>query len=350
MSIALDATYSIGRELSGVGVYSREILFGLAALRPEQRFRFCYRPHRFVKSFTDELPRSVGRGLLFESGVLPPGLEMFHGLNQRMPHARFRRSVCTFHDLFVMTGRYSSAEFRARFESQAREAAARADLIIAVSAFTGDQAHDLLGIERSRLRVVHHGVRPLPHADVPREPVILSVGAVQHRKNTTRLVEAFETVPPPWRLILAGSASGYGADAIIQRIERSPSRSRILVTGYVSTADLGAWYSRASVFAFPSLDEGFGMPVLEAMSFGVPVLASNRSALPEVCGDAALIVEAEDTSAIAGGLARLTEEEPLRAELAARGAARAREFTWQKAVDRTWSVYRELLASKTVWS
>ena len=344
MSIALDATYSLGSELSGVGVYSREILFGLAASHPGQPFRFCYRPHKLRSSLSESLPPNVSRAALFESGTLPPGSRLFHGLNQRMPRSRFRRSVCTFHDLFVITAEYSSPDFRTRFESQAREAVARADVIVTVSAFTANQVHELLGVERSRLRVIHHGVRPLIPAAVPREPVILSVGAIQHRKNTLRLVEAFEAVPAPWKLVLAGSPAGYGAESITRRIARSTAEPRILVTGYVSAEELAAWYSRASVFAFPSLDEGFGMPVLEAMSMGVPVVASNRSALPEVCGDAALMTDATDTEAIAGALMRLISDDSMREYLTKRGAERAAKFTWRKAVEQTWQVYRELLS------
>ena len=130
-----------------------------------------------------------------------------------------------------------------------------------------------------------------------REQVVLNVGAVQKRKNIARLVEAFETVDSGWRLVLAGAA-GYDAEEILERISRSPARDRILVCGYVTPAELAGWYARAKIFAFPSLDEGFGMPLLEAMSAGVPIVTSNRSALPEVAGDAALLVDPEDTGAL----------------------------------------------------
>src|SRR5580698_7622834 len=107
---------------------------------------------------------------------------------------RMPRSVATFHDLFVMSGEYSTPEFRARFTEQARDAAARADAIIAVSEFTRGQVIALLGVEASRVRVVHHGVRRLDFPAAPRENVILNVGAIQTRKNIARLVEAFEAV------------------------------------------------------------------------------------------------------------------------------------------------------------
>lgn len=341
MVIALDATYAIGSALSGVGLYSREILGGLAALRPDVRFDFCLRPHRY--SHRAELPAAANaRPRLLLDPLLPRGADLFHGLNQRLPRMRLPRSVATFHDLFVMTGEYSTPEFRARFTAQARDAAARADLIIAVSAFTKSQVVSLLGVPESRVRVVHHGTRALAFPEASREKVILNVGAIQKRKNIARLVEAFETLDAEWRLVLAGSA-GYGAEAIMERIERSPARTRIAVLGYVTPDDLAAWYRRSAIFAFPSLDEGFGMPLLEAMAAGTPVLTSNCSALPEVAGDAALLVAPDDTDALTGALQDLTGNTELRRDLAQRGICRVRSFTWEQAVHKTWQAYRELL-------
>ena len=290
MKIALDATYSLGRNLSGVGVYSREILFGLARAHPEARYLFCYRPHRFLRSFSDRLPANAARRLLWENRA--PSADLFHGLNQRLDSARHRRRVTTFHDLFVISGDYSTPDFRERFTAQARAAAERSDLIIAVSPSPPGKWSNCCNVEPSRIRVIHHGARPAPppnHA-VPREPIILSVGAIQRRKNIVRLVEAFEQLPAGWKLVLAGSF-GFDSEAARERIERSPRKQDIQVLGYVSDPQLEELYQRASIFAFPSLDEGFGMPVLDAMARGVPVLTSNVSAMPEVAGDAALLVD-----------------------------------------------------------
>ncbi len=251
--------------------------------------------------------------------------------------------IVTFHDLFVLTGEYSTPEFRARFAAQARDAAARASMVVAVSEFTRGQVISLLGADPVRVRVIHHGIRPLPiPANATRENVILSAGAIQTRKNVARLVAAFEAVNPSWRLVLIGS-NGYGAEAIHARIAASPARDRIAVLGYVSTAELADWYSRARVFAFPSLDEGFGMPVLEAMAAGVAVLTSNRSAMPEVAGDAALLADPENQDELTDALLRLTENGVLREELERRGEGRAQLFTWEKAVSETWNAYRDLL-------
>lgn len=342
MRIALDATYSTGAELTGVGVYSREILHGLPARHPEARYLFCYRTHKFFKSFSSPIPARASRRPFGESWL--PAHDLFHGLNQRVPAARTRRCVTTFHDLFVMTGDYSTPEFRERFTAQARHAAARSDLILCVSAFTASQVESLLNVPRARLRVVHHGVHapaafPAPEA---RENVVLSVGSIQRRKNTARLVEAFAQTPPGWRLILAGAA-GYGAEEALAAIENSPRAADIEVTGYVSNAQLEALYRRASLFAFPSLDEGFGIPVIEAMARGIPVVTSDNSALAEISGDAALNVDPNDTAEIANALQTLMEQPGLRHDLTARGLEWSARFTWPRAVDATWAAYRELL-------
>ncbi len=343
MPIALDATYSVGGELSGVGVYCREVLFGLAKAQPETDFRFYYRSQRFLKSFSDKLPRNAQRRLLHSPWLVPSQQDVFHGLNQRLPAKPPPKSVTTFHDLFVLTGEYSSSDFRFRFADQARHAAESSQLIIAVSQFTADQVSTLLGVHPSRLRVIHHGIH-LPRASEPvtRERMILHVGPLQKRKNISRLVKAFESTPADWRLVLAGSA-GYGAQEILRDIERSPACARIQVTGYLAAETLDQLYARASIFAFPSLDEGFGMPVLEAMAHGVPVITSNRSALPEVAGDAALLVDPFNTEELAVQLNRLIEEPSLRQEWTAKGTGRVQAFSWERVCDRTWDVYNELV-------
>jgi glycosyltransferase involved in cell wall biosynthesis len=351
LKVALDATYSLGPHLSGVGVYSRAILFGLAQAHPEAEYSFCYRPHRFRQSFSETLPRNCRRAILWNGWPSSP--DLFHGLNQRIDSSRYRRTVATFHDLFVMTGDYSTPEFRRRFTEQARTAAERSDLIITVSRFTAGQVQELLKVEPARIRVIPHGttqrVPLLPSRDrqgavVPeREQIILFVGALQRRKNIVWLVEAFEGTAAGWKLVLAGSL-GFGAEEILARIDRSPRKADIQTPGYVPNTTLEQLLQRASVFAFPSLDEGFGMPVLDAMASGVPVLTSNASALREVSGDAALLVDPLDVASIAAGLHRLTEDQALRNELIHKGLKRSKQFTWEKSVEQTWDVYRELLS------
>ena len=257
--------------------------------------------------------------------------------------ARAPRTVATFHDLFVITGDYSTPEFRARFARQAREAAERSDLIIAVSRFTAGQIEALLKVDASRIRVVPHGVHiPSEPSGSRRQDLVLTVGAIQKRKNIGRLVKAFERAPRGWRLAIAGSAEGYGAAEQLQAVEQSPRRADIDILGYVTAGKLEALYAQARIFVFPSLDEGFGMPVLEAMAHGVAVIASERSAIPEVAGEAALLADPENVEELGLCLRRLAEDAGLREDLEKRGTARAAQFTWDAAIERTWQVYGEL--------
>jgi glycosyltransferase involved in cell wall biosynthesis len=341
LRIGLDATYSLGEALSGVGVYSRELLNGLAATGTGDEWDWFYRSQRFWRARETEKPGNVKRRFLADSWG-NRSAELFHGLNQRLPRRRFRLQIATFHDLFVLSGEYSTAEFRARFAEQAREAAAGADLIVAVSAFTGRQVQEYLGVPASRIRVIHHGILPRAIPEVPREKVVLCIGAIQKRKNQAGLVRAFRAMPVDWRLVLAGS-SGYGSEETFGEIAKSGCADRIQVTGYLTEAEVSAWYGRAGIFAFPSLDEGFGMPVLEAMAAGVPVITGNVSALPEVAGNAALLVSPGDDEGLAGALLKLAESSELSAGLVARGQQRATGFTWARAVRETLAVYRELL-------
>jgi glycosyltransferase involved in cell wall biosynthesis len=183
-------------------------------------------------------------------------------------------------------------------------------------------------------------VIPRPIPNLPREKVVLCVGAIQKRKNQAMLIRAFRALPDDWTLVLAGSR-GYGSDAALGNVTGASDRVRI--TGYLTEEEVAAWYARASIFAFPSFDEGFGMPILEAMAAGVPVVAGNRSALPEVCGDAAEQIDPDSEEQLASALLRLATDEGRRSELIARGLNRSKQFPWEKAVAKTQAVYDELL-------
>jgi glycosyltransferase involved in cell wall biosynthesis len=340
--IALDATYSVDARPSGIAIYSRELMAGLAAEGRAHQFLHCYRPKQWKKA-PPPLAANVRNRLL-----LPPlhtfSADLYHALNQRVDKRPAKSVISTFHDLFVMTGDYSSPEFRRRFTEQARNAARQSDLIIAVSEFTARQVEELLGFERARIRVVPHGVHfPVSAPDISREKMILFVGALQRRKNIERLVSAMDYLPADWRLVLAGSPSGFQAGQILEQIASSSRTEQITVTGYVPADELEELYWRASIFAFPSLDEGFGIPVIEAMAHGVPVVTSDRSALAEVAGGAALKVDPEDNCAIVAALLRLVESAQLRIELARAGLTHAAQFSWARSVRETWAVYSELL-------
>ena len=356
MTVALDATYSLGPALSGVGVYCARLIEALAAAAPRDRFLLCYRANRFFRSLLQaKVPVNARRRLLEEplNLLLPRRAGLFHGLNQRLPRYTFARAVTTFHDLFVMTGEFSTSEFRRRFTALARDAAARSDHIVAVSAYTASQVEGLLGVEPGRISVVHHGVDPVPAFEAPdlavfrrrlrlERPFLLHVGAIQERKNIRRLVEAFQELQDGVDLVLAGS-EGYAAAQIRHAIAASPARHRIRSLGYVDRATLDRLYRSAAALAFPSLDEGFGVPVLEAMSAGLPVVTSNRAATCEVAGDAALLVDPTDVPSLAAALRRALEDSALRGQLSRKGRARAAEFRWDRAAAETLALYRRLL-------
>jgi glycosyltransferase involved in cell wall biosynthesis len=343
VKIALDATYSIDKHPSGIAIYSREILQGLAEAHPEDSFIHCYRTKQYGQASRPVRPNVENHSLLPLLGGMFARPQIFHALNQRVDRRLGKKVVATFHDLFVLTGDYSTPDFRRRFAKQARIAERNADLIIAVSQFTANQVQELLGVEATRIRVIPHGAYAPGAPARAEEKMVLSVGAIQLRKNTARLVEAFEKLPADWELVLAGAPTGYGAESILARIQTSSAQKRIRVAGYVSAAELQRLYARAAIFAFPSLDEGFGIPVLEAMAHGVPVVTSSRSALPEVAGNAALLVDPTNLDAIAAALIDLANSAERRQELSAAGRTRAELFTWRRAVDQTYAVYQELL-------
>lgn len=349
MFIALDATYLVDPHPSGIAVYSRELLDGLARTQADDRFLHLYRLKQYKKAAAPRFPNVRNRLLLpplpISYGKRP---DVFHALNQRVDHRSARHVISTFHDLFVLTGEYSSSEFRDRFAKQARQAAKRSDLIIAVSEFTKSQVVSNLNVDPARVRVIPHGVHvpmDLPSPE-QREKIILCVGALQLRKNITRLVEAFELMPgrvrKGWKLVLAGSTAGFGAAAIVARIERSSARAQIQLPGYVTVSELKDLYRRAMIFAFPSLDEGFGIPVLEAMANEVPVLTSDGSALKQVANGAAILTDPQNSERMSAHLVEMIEDEALRRRLRLLGKERAKLFPWSRAVEATYAAYLEI--------
>jgi len=237
------------------------------------------------------------------------------------------------------------------------EAVGRAQRIITASRCTADQLLERCGVARERIRVIPVGVdlpkNPMAEVERLRErerwvgkgnEMILSVGAIQTRKNTLNLVKAIESLPERFHLVLAG-ANGHGSEAVHEYVRREHLESRVKVLGYVAVEQLPALYQAASVFVFPSLEEGFGIPVLEAMAYGTPVVASETSSLPEVGGEAVLYVKPLEVKDIAEKITRAVEDRDLREQMTSKGLARAREFAWQRTAAATLAVYNEVLAS-----
>lgn len=178
------------------------------------------------------------------------------------------------------------------------------------------------------------------------QPYILYVGSIEPRKNLLRLLQAYARLRddlPAWKLVIVGARNAWKSTPISAELRKLNLTSWVQFTGYVPEEDLPALYNGASLFVFPSLYEGFGLPVLEAMACGTPVITSNISSLPEVAGDAALLVDPYNVDEIAAVMRRVLSDPDLCADLRHRGLERAKEFSWERTARQTLEVYRKVL-------
>jgi len=222
-------------------------------------------------------------------------------------------------------------------------------MVIVPSQFVGAEVVMTFGVQPERVAIAHlgcdHVVHELPPSGFPKaeEPYVLTVSRVDARKNHLRMLEAFELLVKeglPHRWIVAGPP-GHGADLFERALASSPARDRVERKVFVSDAELPRLYAQADLFLFASLNEGFGLPPLEAMACGTPVVSSCVTSMPEVLGDAALLVEPTDSGMIFEATRRLLAEPEIAREFATKGKRRAREFTWKECARRTLLAYRE---------
>jgi len=284
-------------------------------------------------------------------------LDLFHGPVNALPLAVPGRGIVTIHDLAFLAHPEALGAGRRRYLTAITALSARrAAKIIAVSAFTRDEIVVRLGVAAEKVAIVHNAVdasfAPLPADESARfraehglpERLILSVGTLEPRKNLTGLLDAFARLTPhsDAELVIVGG-QGWLYDDALARVATLGLTGRVRFAGFVPDDDLPRWYNAASVFVYPSLYEGFGLPPLEALACGVPTVTSAGTAMAEVVGDAALLADPRDPVALAAALGRALDDVTLRAALRDAGPRRAATFTWARAAAATRAVYAEVL-------
>jgi glycosyltransferase involved in cell wall biosynthesis len=298
--------------------------------------------------------RTAAEQTVVAAAALRARVDLLHSLGNTGPLTGPRRRVVTMHDLIYLRHADTTTSLLARGLSLLAPAVARSSTrLIADSQATADDLDELLGVPATKVDVVPLGpgvrpaVAPVPEAQLRAElglgelPLVLSVSARRPHKNLARLIEAMARLPHA-ALVLPGYPGAYD-DELRAIARRFGVEDRVHQCGWVGEAQLEGLYAAATCLAFPSLAEGFGLPVLEAMARDVPVACSGVSAMPEVAGDAALLFDPESVDAIAGAVGHLLDDAALRARLVARGRERVARFSWERTAAETVASYRRAL-------
>lgn len=366
MHVAIDARLA---DISpgGIAQYTLQLARALAALPGEQHVTL-------LRSARPRVPAEDVAGVRVRRMLTPPhhrwerlalALELLplrprvlHSPDFIPPLRLGWRSVITVHDLGFLHFPDTLTPASRRYYGQIRRAVREADRIIAVSRCTRDDLVHLLGVGPERITVILEAADPTFRPIEPESaraiagrllgvdrPYLLFVGSFEPRKNLVTLLEAFARVRREQDILLAlVGRRGWLYEPIFERLRALDLEPHVRIVEGISHAMLPPLYSAAQALAFPSLYEGFGLPPLEAMACGCPVVASDRAALPEIIGDAGLLVPADDPAALALALLRVSSDPRLRSALIQRGLARARTFSWQRAARETLAVYREVAA------
>ena len=368
MIIGLEASSLHGWK-SGVGYYTENLLASVMQMSPE---------HKYVLFSNRDMRanwRPMGREIIYGRGFFPvrsvwmqamlPGTvrrvrpEICHFTNYLAPLTLGCPYVVNIHDMSLyITPRLHNFKKLALDRTLIPHVARRADAIITGSNSARDDIVRHLRVPRKKIKVISYAISPAfgPVTDPARlsavrekygirVPYILYVGTIEPRKNIASLIRAFALLKRrglPHKLVIVGQP-GWHFAPIYAEVERQALRCEVIFTGYVPFEDLPALYSAAESMAFPSLYEGFGLPVLEAMACGTPLVTSNSSALAEIAGVNALLVNPLSVSEIAAALHRLHKDPDLRQELRRRGLSRAAEFTWERLARSTLDLYEDVV-------
>lgn len=303
--------------------------------------------------------------ILWEQGIAPLALrrirpDLLHGMAFALPLAWNGPAVVTIYDLsFIRYPERLSRGRRLYLSWATQSAAQRARRIIAISESGKQEINDLLHVPLDRIDVAVPGAsphfRPLPATEVATfrsrhglpERFILFVGTLEPRKNLETLLRAYAALPQRGsvKLVLAGD-KGWQTESVFALIEQLALVGDVILPGYISSGEQPLWYNAAELFAYPSVYEGFGLPLIEAMACGTPVLAANTTSLPEAVGDAGLLIPPMEVWSWADALAALLENSTQRTALAESGQVWAKRFTWEKTARLTVAAYRRALQDR----
>ena len=362
------------RARSGVGEYTHELARALLGRSSAGRSTAPLELTLFSSSWTDRLPlpadlagasvvdRRIPVGLLnlaWHRAGWPPAelvtsrrFDVTHSLHPLLLPTRHAAQVVTIHDLNFMTHpERTRGEIRRDYPALAARHARRAHGVIVVSPFTAREVDRQFGVPPDRISICPPGAPPwTPRHGPPADGgYVLFFGTLEPRKNVGGLLDAYASlvtrrrdVPP---LVLAGAAT-EAARPWLDRIERPPLRGRVRHTGYVDPSNRYALYAGARLLVQPSFEEGFGLPVLEGMTAGVPIVAASRGALPELLDGAGALVDPEDPDAMAAAIERFIDDDGMAAAASAKGVQRAAHFSWERTAGTVYGAYRQAIARR----
>ncbi|MDR0581641.1 MAG: glycosyltransferase family 4 protein [Prevotellaceae bacterium] len=371
MQIGFDAKRAF-KNFTGLGNYSRAVISILSDFYPDNRYflytpfykkhpllSFAHRPNIAVRGPEGLLKRlpAAWRSLGMASDVRFERIDLFHGLTGELPVGLSSsiRTVVTVHDLiFLRYPHYYKSIDRWMYVRKHRLACASADLVIAISEQTKQDIMEFFGVDEKKIRLVYQGCDAQFYrtaTDIEKQNIralyrlpekyVLYVGTVEMRKNLITLVKAMSLLPEDVQLIVVGRETGY-AKKIKEEMAVRKLEQRVRFLDEVLFNHLPAIYQLAQVFCLPSLFEGFGIPVLEALNSRLPVVASNISSLPEAGGSGQLYVSPTDEQAIAHAIRQVLDDEALRNKMIAAGTEHAAKFREESIAKNIWNVYKEL--------